>query len=72
MTETSLGALLKNALMMDTLYQKIVQRAQDYDYTQEIREVDGAFYAVEVYPATDYAAGCAFYYDTDGRLAHVL
>lgn len=71
-TETSLGALLKNALMMDTLYQKIVQRAHDYDYTLEIREVDGAFYAVEVYPATDYAAGCAFYYDTEGRLAHVL
>ncbi len=71
-TETSLSTALTNALMMDTLYQKIVQRAHDYDYTLEIRELDGAYYAVEVYPQTVYASGCAFFYDTEGRLVHVL
>lgn len=71
-TETSLSVLLENALMMDTLYQKICQRAHDYDYALEIREVDGVAYLVEVFPTTVTSSRCAFYFDADGRLAYVL
>ena len=70
--ETSMRALLETALMMDTLYQKICRHAHDYDYTLEIREVDGAAYLVEVFPATVTASRCAFYFDAEGRLAYVL
>ena len=70
-TTTSLKAVNEYALLMDDLYAAIVRNADRTDFTQEVRELNGKEYAVEVYPArADYESAYAFYFDGEGKLAY--
>ncbi len=71
-TTTSSGIVQDNVLVMDDLYQEIYMMSKRGDYEAETREVDGSEYQVEVFPATDFSPETAFYFDADGKLAHVL
>ena len=68
----SLSLLMDNVLMLDDCYQTIYQSAMRSDCTVETRELDGASYSVEVFPAEDYTPETAFYFDGDGKLVHIL
>lgn len=63
---------LLSVMQQDELYRAMATRAMRTDYKVEQREVDGVKYQVEVYPAQDYYAEAAFYFDKDGQLVHVL
>lgn len=70
---TSSSVIEDNVLLMDGLYAIISQTAQQADFTEETREVDGVSYTVEVYEAPDEdQSACAFYFDDEGELAYVL
>ena len=61
-----------SVMQQDELYRSMASRAMRTDYRVETRTVDGVSYTVEVYPAADYNAEAAFYFDKDGQLVHVL
>lgn len=70
-TTTSSSALQNNAMLLDDLYSAIRSNAQKTAFGQETREVDGAAYTVEVFPAeTAYQSDAAFYFDEAGALRY--
>ncbi len=71
-TETSSGIIENNVLMLDSLYSAIWTYGQQTDYTVEEREMDGAVYTAEVYPAGDYQPGAVFFFNDAGRLCYYL
>ncbi len=71
-TTTTMEAVVKNAIITDTLYRSIATRSQEWEYTQEEREMDGETYSVEVYPGSEYQGETAFYYDGDGNLKYCV
>ena len=71
-TRISSSIITNNVLMLDDLYGLIYQRAWRRDFATETKELDGMKYTVEVYPAQNYVAEVTFYYNSDGKLEHVL
>lgn len=71
-TSLSSNLLAGKVLMLDDLYQSIYTMSLRGDYTVETREVDEASYTVEVFPATEYKAEAAFYFNEEGELVYVL
>ena len=71
-TTTTSSYIMANIMSMDSLYSDIQSYAQRTDYTEETREMDGASYTVEVFPATDYTPEAAFYFDDAGQLAYYI
>lgn len=69
---TSSSLIADNVLMMDDLYSDISSYARQSDYTEETRELDGVSCAVEVFPATEYTPGIAFYFDDAGQLVYCV
>ena len=63
---------LLSVMQQDELYRAMASRALRADYRVETREADGVKYRVEVFPAADYYAEAAFYFDEQGQLVHVL
>lgn len=60
-----------NIERLDTLYGDIWTYAHESECTQETREKDGVTYDVEYFPAGEYTAECAFYFDENGQLVYV-
>lgn len=60
-----------NIERLDTLYGDIWTYAHESECTQETREKDGVIYDVEYFPAGEYTAECAFYFDENGQLVYV-
>ena len=71
-TETSAGVLTNGFMSMDSLFALIMIRAQETEYAEETREIDGVEYAAEVFPATDYQPEAVFCFDDAGQLVHVI
>ncbi len=71
-TKTSSALIAGNVLMLDDLYQLVYTTARRGDYTAQTRELDGEFFTVEVFPATEFKAEAAFYFDAEGCLRHIL
>ena len=71
-TQTTSSVMTENIMGMDSLYSDIRARAEETDYTEETREVEGRSYRVEVYPAESYQGESAFYFDDQGQLAFYL
>ena len=71
-TSTSSGVIAKNVLLLDDLYQMIYTMSLRGDYTVETREYEGETYTVEVFPATEYKAEAAFYFNDKEELVYVL
>lgn len=71
-TSVTTDIITKNVLMLDSLYQLIYTMSLRGDYTVETRELEGEEYTVEVFPATEYKAEAAFYFNEEGELLHVL
>ncbi len=72
-TEIDSESLQQNILMMDGLYAAMTMAAPRTDYAVETREVDGASYTVEIFPAqSEYQTAGAFYFRDDGTLAYYL
>ena len=70
-TTTSSSAITDNVMRMDRFYAAISANAQRTDVQQETREVDGAAYAVEFFPAqNEYESDAAFYFDQAGSLRY--
>ena len=59
-------------LAMDSLYSAILSHALSTNFTTETREVDGTAYTVDIYPATEYQAEGAFYFDAEGNLVRYV
>lgn len=68
----SSSLLADNILLMDELFKDLYGCAFRKDFSEEKREIDGVSYTVEVFPAVDYNAEIAFYFDDAGQLVHVL
>ena len=71
-TTTTSSYIAANIMCMDSLYSDIQSFAQRTDYTEETREMDGASYTAEVFPATDYTPVAAFYFDDAGQLVYLI
>lgn len=67
-TTTTSSYLAENVMLMDHLLSDIHSYAQRKDYTTEKRELDGVSYTVELFPATEYTAEAAFYFNDDRQL----
>ena len=71
-TTTTSSIVSDNVMRLDALYSAIWNRAQESDYSVETREMDGVTYTVEVFPASEYQAESAFYFDSRGQLAYYI
>ncbi len=70
-TTVSSSYFSDNIERMDSLYSDIWTYAHETDCTEETREKDGVTYNVEYFPAGEYTAECAFYFDENGQLVYV-
>ena len=70
-TTVSSSYFSDNIERMDSLYSDIWTYAHETDCTDETREKDGVTYDVEYFPAGEYTAECAFYFDENGQLVYV-
>ena len=70
-TTVSSSYFSDNIERMDSLYSDIWTYAHETDCTSETREKDGVTYDVEYFPAGEYTAECAFYFDENGQLVYV-
>ena len=70
-TTVSSSYFSENIERMDSLYSDIWTYAHEKDCTEETREKDGVTYDVEYFPAGEYTAECAFYFDENGQLVYV-
>ncbi len=70
-TTVSSSYFSDNIERMDSLYSDIWTYAHETDCTEETREKDGVTYDVEYFPAGEYTAECAFYFDENGQLVYV-
>ena len=70
-TTVSSSYFSDNIERMDSLYSDIWTYAHEKDCTEETREKDGVTYDVEYFPAGEYTAECAFYFDENGQLVYV-
>ena len=70
-TTVSSSYFSENIERMDSLYSDIWTYAHETDCTSETREKDGVTYDVEYFPAGEYTAECAFYFDENGQLVYV-
>lgn len=70
-TTVSSSYFSDNIERMDSLYSDIWTYAHEKDCTEETREKDGVTYNVEYFPAGEYTAECAFYFDESGQLVYV-
>ena len=70
-TTVSSSYFSDNIERMDSLYSDIWTYAHEKDCTEETREKDGVIYDVEYFPAGEYTAECAFYFDENGQLVYV-
>ncbi len=71
-TETSSSIIAADAMLMDTLYSAIFAKAQEADYTEEERMVDGVSYTAEVFPAGEYKLEAVFCFDEEGSLKYYI
>ena len=72
-TEVSSSTLAEKAILMDGLYSAIYLAAQQTEFSEETREMDGVSYTVEFFPPQNpYQSPRAFYFDDAGRLAYYL
>ena len=62
--------MVEDVMLMDTLYGRIYDRAQEIEYTTEDRAMDGKTYSVEVFPENDLYGEAAFYFDDNGSLVY--
>lgn len=70
-TTVSSSYFSDNIERLDSLYSDIWTYAHETDCTSETREKDGVTYDVEYFPAGEYTAECAFYFDENGQLVYV-
>jgi hypothetical protein len=70
-TTVSSSYFADNIERLDSLYSDIWTYAHEKDCTEETREKDGVTYNVEYFPAGEYTAECAFYFDENGQLVYV-
>ena len=70
-TTVSSSYFADNIERLDSLYSDIWTYAHEKDCTEETREKDGVTYNVEYFPAGEYTAECAFYFDESGQLVYV-
>ncbi len=70
-TTVSSSYFADNIERLDSLYSDIWTYAHETDCTSETREKDGVTYDVEYFPAGEYTAECAFYFDENGQLVYV-
>ena len=70
-TTVSSSYFSDNIERLDGLYSDIWTYAHETDCTSETREKDGVTYDVEYFPAGEYTAECAFYFDENGQLVYV-
>ena len=70
-TTVSSSYFSDNIERLDGLYSDIWTYAHETDCTAETREKDGVTYDVEYFPAGEYTAECAFYFDKNGQLVYV-
>ena len=64
--------LVEDVMLMDTLYGRIYNRAQELEYTTEDREMDGKTYSAEVFPENELYGEAAFYFDDSGSLVYIV
>ena len=70
-TTVSSSYFSDNIERLDSLYSDIWTYAHETDCTSETREKDGVTYDVEYFPAGEYTAECAFYFDENDQLVYV-
>ena len=70
-TTVSSSYFSDNIERLDSLYSDIWTYAHETECTSETREKDGVTYDVEYFPAGEYTAECAFYFDENGQLVYV-
>ena len=70
-TTVSSSYFSDNIERLDSLYSDIWTYAHETECTSETREKDGVTYDVEYFPAGEYTAECAFYFDENDQLVYV-
>ncbi len=71
-TEIYLESVKNRTIMMDHLYQTIYKKLRDGTSTEGVREINGAVYITETYPATEYEPESVFCFADDGTLVYYI